>query len=60
MYIKPTAHFCLSKTSKRVMSTIVDAEQRNIYKNAMIQAELNSKVKVSSDKKDRSTNEQQT
>jgi len=38
--MKPSKTFKLSKTTKRRMATIVDANQRNAYKNMMIQAEL--------------------
>ena len=37
---KPTASFNLSKSTKRVLSTILNKEQRALYKNTMIQAEL--------------------
>lgn len=37
---KPNASFNLSKSTKRIMSTILDKEKRNTFKQAMIQAEL--------------------
>jgi 2-phospho-L-lactate guanylyltransferase (CobY/MobA/RfbA family) len=39
---KPTQNFKLPKYVKNRMATIVDAETRNSYKNAMIQATLDS------------------
>ncbi len=44
MYIKPGKTFVLSKQSKRMMCSIVDTEQRNAFKRAMIQAELAAAV----------------
>jgi hypothetical protein len=44
--MKPGKTFNLSKQTKRFMATIVDAEQRNAYKRAMIQAQLASEVVV--------------
>ena len=44
--MKPSKTFKLSKTSKRRMATIVNAEERNGYKNMMIQAQLASEVVV--------------
>jgi len=38
--MKPNKTFKLSKTTKRRMATIVDAQKRSGYKNMMIQAEL--------------------
>ena len=52
MYNKPTKTFCLAKSTKRMMATMVDSEMRNAYKNAMIQAQLESAVKPK-EKKDR-------
>lgn len=37
---KPTANFNLSKTSKKILGTILDKEKRSIFKKMMIQAEL--------------------
>jgi hypothetical protein len=37
--MKPNKTFKLSKTTKRRMATIVDAQERSGYKNMMIQAE---------------------
>jgi len=39
-YIKPGKTFKLSKQTKRLMTSIVDAHTRNEFKRAMIQAEL--------------------
>lgn len=38
--MKPGKTFNLSKQTKRFMATMVNAEQRNAFKRAMIQAEL--------------------
>ena len=37
---KTNASFNLSKTTKRIMASIIDPEQRRIYKSAMIEAEV--------------------
>jgi hypothetical protein len=42
--MKPTKTFKLSKTTKRRMATMANADHRNQYKRAMIQAELVSSV----------------
>ena len=42
--MKPGKTFNLSKQTKRFMATMVNAEQRNAYKRAMIQAQLASEV----------------
>jgi hypothetical protein len=44
--IKPGKTFRLSKSTKRMMCSIVDAEKRNAYKRMMIQAELAAGVIV--------------
>jgi len=54
MHIKPNKTFKLSKTTKRRMATMVNAEERNSYKNMMIQAELAAAIvpkSIKSDKK---------
>jgi hypothetical protein len=38
--LKPNKTFKLSKQTKRFMATIINADQRNAFKRAMIQAEL--------------------
>lgn len=38
--LKPTSTFKLSKQTKRFMARIVDDNQRNIFKQVMIQAQL--------------------
>jgi hypothetical protein len=48
--MKPSKTFKLSKTSKRRMATMVNANTRNDYKNAMIQAELAASVVIKSSK----------
>ena len=50
--IKPGKTFKLSKTTKRMMCSIVDAEQRNAYKRMMIQAELAAGVIVKRESKE--------
>lgn len=44
MMIKPGKTFKLSKQTKRLMCSIVDAHARNAFKHAMIQAELAAAV----------------
>ena len=44
--MKPGKTFNLSKQTKRFMATITNAEDRNAYKRAMIQAELAAAVVV--------------
>ena len=44
--MKPGKTFNLSKQTKRFMATFVNAEERNAYKRAMIQAQLASEVVV--------------
>lgn len=51
--LKPGKTFNLSKQTKRFMATIVNAEQRNAYKNAMIQAQLCSEIIVKSAPRDK-------
>jgi len=53
--MKPGKTFNLSKQTKRFMATITNAEDRNAYKRAMIQAELCSKIVVKHEKKDRNS-----
>jgi hypothetical protein len=53
MIMKPGKTFNLSKQSKRFMATIVNAEERNAFKRAMIQAQLSSEVVVKSAPRDR-------
>ena len=42
--LKPNKTFKLAKQSKRFMATFIDPVQRNAYKNAMIQAQLQSEI----------------
>jgi HEPN domain-containing protein len=51
--LKPGKTFNLSKQTKRFMATLVNAEERNAYKNAMIQAQLASEIVVKSAPRDR-------
>ena len=51
--LKPGKTFNLSKQTKRFMATFVNAEERNAYKRAMIQAQLASEIVIKSDKRDR-------
>ena len=46
--MKPGKTFNLSKQTKRFMATITNAEQRNAYKRAMIDAQLCSEVVIKS------------
>jgi hypothetical protein len=50
--IKPGKAFKLSKTTKRMMCSIVNAEQRNAYKRMMIQAELAAGVVIKREPKE--------
>lgn len=49
----PGKTFKLSKSTKRMMATIVGAEARNHYKRLMIEAQLCSEVVVKHDPKDK-------
>jgi hypothetical protein len=40
MRVKTDKNFKLSKSAKRVMATMPDAQMRNEYKNSMIDAEV--------------------
>jgi hypothetical protein len=51
--MKPGKTFNLSKQTKRFMATFVNAEQRNAYKRAMIDAQLCSEIIVKPEKRDR-------
>ena len=51
--LKPGKTFNLSKQTKRFMATIVNAEQRNAYKNAMIQAQLQSEIVIKTPQRDK-------
>ena len=46
MMMQPGKTFKLSKQSKRLMCSIVDAHARNAFKRAMIQAELAAAVVI--------------
>lgn len=50
--IKPGKTFKLSKSTKRMMCSIVNAEQRNAFKRAMIQAELAAGVIIKREPKE--------
>ena len=52
--VKTNGTFKLSKTTKRRMATMVNAVERNTYKNLMIQAELHSRRMERTSKKDKS------
>ncbi len=51
--LKPSKTFRIWKETKRAMATIVDPVQRNIYKSAMIQAQLTSELPPVRDKSDK-------
>jgi hypothetical protein len=53
MYIKPGKTFNLSKQTKRFMATFVNAEDRNAFKRAMIQAQLASEIVIKTEKRDK-------
>jgi hypothetical protein len=44
--LKPSKTFKLSKQTKRFMATFVNAEARNAFKRAMIDAQLQSEIVV--------------
>lgn len=46
--MKPGPNFKLSKTTKRMMCFIKDAQSRNQFKRMMIQAQLAAEQKISS------------
>jgi hypothetical protein len=52
--MKPDKNFKLSKQVKRTMASMVNAVERNTYKNLMIQAELHSRKMERVSKKDKS------
>ena len=52
--MKPDKNFKLPKQVKRTMATMVNAVERNEYKNLMIQAELHSRKMERVSKKDKS------
>jgi hypothetical protein len=52
--MKPDKNFKLPKQVKRTMATLVNAVERNEYKNLMIQAELHSRKMERVSKKDKS------
>lgn len=52
--MKSDKNFKLPKQVKRTMATMVNAVERNTYKNLMIQAELHSRKMERVSKKDKS------
>jgi hypothetical protein len=52
--MKSDKNFKLPKQVKRTMATMVNAVERNTYKNLMIQAELHSRRMERTSKKDKS------
>jgi len=53
--LKPNKTFKLSKQTKRFMATMIDPEQRNAFKRAMIQAELAAAIVPKREKKPQGT-----
>jgi hypothetical protein len=51
--MKPSKTFKLSKSTKRILATMVNVDQRNAWKRAMIDAELHEAVVPKTSKKDR-------
>ena len=51
--MKPGKTFNLSKQTKRFMATFVNAEERNAFKRAMIDAQLCSEIVIKTEKRDR-------
>jgi hypothetical protein len=54
---KPTSTFKLSKTTKTMMSFIVDDNARHQFKRMMIDAEISAKERPKSSKADKATKE---
>jgi hypothetical protein len=54
MIMKPDKNFKLPQQVKRTMATMVNAVERNAYKNLMIQAELQYRKMERVSKKDKS------
>jgi hypothetical protein len=52
--MKPNSTFKLSKTTKRMLCSIINTEQRNSWKRSMIDAELCSRIVIKPAKKERS------
>lgn len=52
--LKPTSTFKLSKTSKRMLTQFVNAEERGHWKRMMVQAELAAAIVPKTEKRDRS------
>lgn len=48
---KPTSNFRLNKAIKTLMGSITDKNERDIFKNAMIEAQLCAEMKPTSEKK---------
>ena len=44
--MKPNGTFKLSKTTKRMLCSIINTEQRNSWKRSMIDAELCSRIVI--------------
>lgn len=51
--MKPGKTFNLNKQTKRFMCTFVNAEQRNAYKRAMIDAQLCSEIVIKTPQRDK-------
>jgi hypothetical protein len=51
--LKPGKTFNLSKQTKRFMATFVNAEDRNAYKRAMIDAQLASEIVIKTAPRDK-------
>ena len=51
--MKRDKNFRLNKQTKRFMATILDPVERNIYKNAMIEAQIASEIPFKAEKKNR-------
>ena len=53
--MKPGKTFKLSKTTKRMLCSIVNTEQRNQYKRMMIDAQLCSEVVIKTPSRDKNS-----
>ena len=49
--MKPTKNFKINKQTKRLLSTILDKNERDVFKANMIQAQLQSEIKPAKYKK---------
>lgn len=51
--LKPTANFKFKRSFKYLLSTIPDAQERGVFRRALIQAQLQSEIRLRNKRKDR-------